>query len=382
MSSARPRPLVAPVFLPQAGCPHACAFCNQAAITGRSVRHPTARDVRREIEKFLDFGSRRDGPVQIAFYGGNFLGQDADRIVALLRVAAEFVAAGRAEGIRFSTRPDTVDPQSLDRIAPFPVTVIELGVQSMNNEVLRLNRRGHDAESVQCAATALRRRGYRLGLQMMVGLAGEDPEATLASGRALAALAPDFVRIYPTLVLRGSMLARWYRQGSYRPLPLEEAVGMVKGLYLLFHRRGIRVVRMGLQSSPSLDAGGDLLAGPYHPAFGHLVHSRIFGDALLRGLAAARRNTTGAVEVRVHPASTARLRGMRNDNVRRAEKRYGPDTLRIMADASVDRRELVVGGSVLHPYEDSASDGTLEGRSGFSDPKHRPATGNPPSADA
>ncbi len=354
MNAPRPRPLVAPVFLPQAGCPHGCAFCNQAAITGRSPRRPSARDVRREIQQFLDFGHRRCGPVQIAFYGGNFLGQDPARIVSLLQVAADFVDAGRADGIRFSTRPDTIDIRSLDLITPFPVTVIELGVQSMNNEVLRRNRRGHDAEAVRRAAAALRERGYRLGLQMMVGLAGENREATLVSAHALAALAPDFVRIYPTVVLRGSLLAHWYREGSYRPLALEDAVELAKELYLLFDHRGIRVVRMGLQSSPSLDAGTDLLAGPYHPAFGHLVHSRIFGDALLEGLAAARPGAMDAVEVRVHPAAIPRLRGMHNDNVRRVEAKYGRDAMRIVADTGLDRRDLVVGGRVLHPYGDQA----------------------------
>ncbi len=350
MNAPRQRPFVVPVFLPQAGCPYQCAFCNQAAITGHTVKRPSAQAVRQTIETFLAYGGSPRGPVQIAFYGGNFLGQAPERITMLLQVAADFVADGRADGIRFSTRPDTVDTRRLTLLEPYPVTVVELGVQSLNNDVLRLNRRGHDAAAVRRAVALVAGHGYSLGLQMMVGLAGENPAGTLDSGRAIASLNPGFVRIYPTLVLEGSRLARWYRQGKYHPLSLDAAVSQVKDLFLLFHRHGIRVVRLGLQSSPSLDAGTDLVAGPYHPAFGHLVHSRIFRDALLDGLAAAQVHAAASVEVRVHPAAIPVLRGLHNDNVRLVEKKYGPGTVRIVADESVGRRELVVDGRMLRPY--------------------------------
>lgn len=352
MNARRPRPFVVPVFLPQAGCPHSCAFCNQTAITGRTIKHPSPVGVQKTIEEFLTFGSDRRDAAQIAFYGGNFLGQATDRITTLLQVAADFVAAGRADGIRFSTRPDTLDTRRLALIEPYPVTVVELGVQSMNNDVLHVNRRGHDADDTRRAAALLQDRGYTLGMQMMVGLAGENAAGSLDSGRAMAALNPDFVRIYPTLVLAGSRLARWHREGTYRPLSLDGAVSLVKDLYRLFLRRGIRVVRMGLQSSPSLDAGTDLLAGPYHPAFGHLVHSRIFLDALLDAMAAGKGGNAHPVEVRVHPSSIPALRGLHNANVRKIDEKFGPDAMHIVADESVGRRQLVVGGIYCHPYGD------------------------------
>jgi len=350
VNARRPRPFVVPVFLPQAGCPHSCAFCNQATITGRTVKHPSPPEVREIIEEFLAFRNNRRGAVQIAFYGGNFLGQAADRVTTLLQVAADFVAAGRADSIRFSTRPDTLDTRRLALIKPYPVTVVELGVQSMNNDVLHINRRGHDVDDTRRAAALLQDRGYTLGLQMMVGLPGENTVGSLDSGRAMAVLNPDLVRIYPTLVLEGSLLARWYREGTYHPLSLDSAVSLVKDLYLMFHGRGIRVVRMGLQSSPSLDTGSGLLAGPYHPAFGHLVHSRIFLDALTGGMAAVEGHADDPVEVRVHPASIPVLRGLHNANVRTIEENFGPHAMHILADESVGRRELVVGGRVLRPY--------------------------------
>jgi hypothetical protein len=227
----------------------------------------------------------------------------------------------------------------------------------MNNDVLRINRRGHDVDDTRRAAALLRDCGYSLGLQMMVGLAGEDAAGALDSGRALAALSPDFVRIYPTLVLEGSLLSRWYREGTYHPLSLDSAVSLVKDLYLVFHGRGIRVVRMGLQSSPSLDAGSGLLAGPYHPAFGHLVHSRIFLDALTGGMAAVEGHADDPVQVRVHPASIPVLRGLHNANVRTIEENFGRHAMRIVADESVGRRELVVDGRVLRPYSGKGTTG-------------------------
>jgi len=355
MNTVRQRPFVIPVFLPQAGCPHQCAFCNQAAITGKTAKHPGPQDVRATIKGFLKYRSEKHREAQIAFYGGNFLGLEPFRIQSLLEIASEFIARGEADSIRFSTRPDTVDMQRLALIEPYPVRVIELGVQSMNNEVLQRNRRGHDAGDTKRATALLRSRQYTLGLQMMVGLAGETRAETRVSGLAMADLKPDFVRIYPTLVFEGSLLGRWYREGKYAPLSMEAAVSGVKRLYLMFRHHGIRVIRMGLQSSPQLDAGKGLLAGPYHPAFGHLVHSRIFLDALLARLHRDARHLPGPVAVRVHPAAVSTLRGLHNDNLRVLEERFGTDSLGIVLDLTLNRGHLLVDGRLCRPYAQSES---------------------------
>jgi histone acetyltransferase (RNA polymerase elongator complex component) len=194
------RPFIVPVFLPHAGCPHRCLFCNQHATTGQEDTLPSARTVRKTITDFL--AHRRDPTrfTEISFYGGNFLGLPPEQIQLLLATAAAFVHKGRVNGIRFSTRPDTIDAKRLDLIAPYPVTTIELGVQSMQDDVLERSARGHTADDTRRAVALLAGRPYALGLQMMVGLPGDTTASALATARQLAGLSPDFVRIYPAVV--------------------------------------------------------------------------------------------------------------------------------------------------------------------------------------
>ncbi len=268
--------------------------------------------------------------------GGNFLGLEPADLLACLTEAARFVREGRVDGIRFSTRPDTVTPERLDRIAPFPVATVELGVQSMDDGVLGLNRRGHTARESVSAVAALRERGYEVGCQMMVGLPGDDDEGAMASGRRIAALAPDFVRIYPTLVLAGTELARWYAEARYCPPALDACVDLVARLFALFDGHGIRVARMGLQAAPGL--GPALVAGPYHPAFGHLVHARIFlgmAASAVRELFAGGAPAPRALCLRVSPGDESRMRGLRNGNLRALGDMFSGIAIRVRADASV-----------------------------------------------
>ncbi len=278
------KPFVVPVFLPHAGCPHRCVFCNQHSTTGQDEALPSLSAIRRTIREFLAHRKERARHTEISFYGGNFLGLAPELITLLLATAAGFVQEGQADGIRFSTRPDTIDAARLKLIARFPVTTVELGVQSMNDAVLQQSQRGHTAQSVREAVALLKTRPYRIGLQMMVGLPGDTPATALATARQIADLAPQFVRIYPTLVLRGSHLALRHFRGEYTPLPLEAAVALVADLYQIFHRHDIAVARMGLQAGPELSPDADLVAGPFHPAFGEMVQSALWLDAISRHL--------------------------------------------------------------------------------------------------
>lgn len=308
------RPFIIPVFIPHAGCPHRCVFCSQEEITREPSGSVSPEAVSERIEAFLRFKGENRGEVQVSFYGGNFLGLPPAEIRRLLAAASRYVRAGSVDGLRFSTRPDTATPDRLDLLAEFPVAAVELGVQSMDDGVLAESRRGHTAADTRRAVAGLQSRGLSVGLQMMVGLPGDTPEKSVETARAIAALSPDFVRIYPTLVLKRSLLAAWHRQGRYAPLSLEAAVSQVARLHRIFVRKGIPVIRMGLQASESLDAPGTVVAGPYHPAFGHLVHSRHFlscAAGLLENDAAPRE----AVVIQVHPRSISRMRGLGNKNV-------------------------------------------------------------------
>lgn len=335
------KPLIVPIFLPHHGCPHQCVFCNQTAITRTGRQTVSVDRVRQQIKAFLEFSGREKSLVQIAFYGGNFLGLDGKTVESLLQEAARFVSDGAADGIRFSTRPDTVDEERLKLIDPYPVSTIEIGAQSMDDDVLAASNRGHTASQTQKAVSLLKQRRYETGLQLMIGLPGDDETRALASGKCAAALRPDFVRIYPCLVLAGSPLAERYRNREYAPWTLERSVEAAKSLYLIFRAHHIRVVRMGIQLSQDLDKTAGVLAGPYHPSFGHLVHSKVFLDMATDALK-EKKGSRDEVTIRVHPKNISKIRGLNNRNVGRLVDAFKIKHLHILPDASLPEDGLLV----------------------------------------
>lgn len=335
---ARSRPFIIPIFLPHAGCPHQCVFCNQSSITGAHST-PASKDVRHQIQSFLRFRHKQRRCVQIAFFGGNFLGIRTRTIKRLLAEAAEYVTAGQAHGIRFSTRPDTINPQRLASIKDFPVSTIELGVQSMSNRVLQRSNRGHTAADTIEGVQLLKNLDYEVGVQLMVGLPGDTAKRVHASARMVALLKPDFIRIYPTVVLADSPLAAWYEKGAYVPLCLADAVSQVKDLYLFFKNENIPVIRMGLQATEDFTDGSAILAGPYHPAFGHLVYSEIFLDMAMSAIKSE--NPKGdAVALHVHPRSVSKLRGQKNENIKKLRVKFHLQSVKIVPDERLKEDQL------------------------------------------
>jgi histone acetyltransferase (RNA polymerase elongator complex component) len=334
-----PRPLIVPIFIPHAGCPHRCAFCDQTAITGRHAL-PAAEDVVAAVTRWRARSRRIDRPLQVAFYGGNFLGLARDNARSLLTAAAEAVSRYPSSGIRFSTRPDSLTPESLATLAGFPVQLVELGVQSFDDRVLSAAHRGHDARSAVTAIHRLKSAGIAVGVQLMVGLPEDTPVLSMASARRAAALKPDAVRIYPTIVLKNSRLAEWMKTGTYRPWALTDAVAVTAGMLRIFATNGIPVIRMGLQADDGLTGTDTVLAGPYHPAFGDLVHSYLFRAAMRREFRRCAPRSGEAV-VGVHPRSRSRAGGWRNATIRELERRHSV-SLRFVDDAALNTDQLWV----------------------------------------
>ncbi len=343
--SATQRPFVVPIFIPHAGCPHRCIFCDQTRTTSSPESLPTTEQLDQAINRFLDFRKDADRYTEISFYGGNFLGLAENNILYLLENAAKYIADGQAHGIRFSTRPDTIDSHRLNLLAKYPVTTIELGVQSMNNSVLSASRRGHSRQDTRQAVSLIKKTDYRMGLQMMVGLPGDTPELTLATGKTIVELEPDFIRIYPTLVLEGSPLARLYRQGRYTPLNLSEAVHQVKALYKLFRESGIPVIRMGLQATDGLDRGTDLLAGPFHPAFGELVHSALWLDAMRGGIKELSPQRT-SLEIRVNPKLVSQVKGQHGENIDKLCREFSMKQIHLSPDDTLTLDHILLDGNL------------------------------------
>jgi len=337
------KPFVIPLFIPHMGCPNRCVFCDQNTIVGGGQKPPSPSEAAEAIQRFLVFKTGERSSSEVAFYGGNFLGLQIDYRNALLAVAQRFVDEGRIDGIRFSTRPDTISEASVRGLAPYRITTIELGVQSLDDRVLAASRRGHTAEDSRRAVAVLKAWGGDIGLQIMPGLPGDTPASIEKTGRGIVELTPRFVRIYPTVVVKGTTLAGWYRSGRFRPLSLDAAVTQVKALYSLFKGQGISVIRMGLQGSDELVKPGSLVAGPYHPAFGHLVYSALFLDRMVDRFAAM-----GALpkrlNVRVNPRDVARAVGERRKNIRFLKDRFRLEDLRVMSDP-----DMAMGGLGVAP---------------------------------
>jgi histone acetyltransferase (RNA polymerase elongator complex component) len=345
------RPLIVPVFIPHAGCPHRCVFCNQEVVTSQPEMHPGPEGGFATADEFLRFRGRRQGPAQIAFYGGNFLGLPTERIRCLLTTATAWINERKLDGIRFSTRPDTIDSHSLDLINSFPIKCVELGVQSMDDDVLQQSRRGHTATDTVVAVRRLQARGYDVGLQLMVGLPGDDEARMMETGRRIASLNPAFVRIYPTLVLEGSLLATWFREDRYRPLSLNEAVDLSMKLYRFFRQRGIPVIRTGLQPSEGLNLDSGMVAGPFHPAFGQLVQSACYLEAV-RGALGRGDRLPDTIELRVHPSSSSHLRGQGNANLAALRREFGFLNVRVMPDSTlIDEVIALPEGKMIRVYE-------------------------------
>ncbi len=264
------------IFVPHIGCPNKCSFCNQRHITGVSLA-PHAEDVISAVNDAKKSKNYNPETTQIAFFGGSFTAINRNYMMSLLTVAASFVKNGDVSGIRISTRPDAIDEEILALLKENYVTAIELGAQSLNDRVLKMNNRGHKCADVENASRLIKEAGFELGLQIMTGLYTDNDEKAIKTAEKVIEIAPDTVRIYPTIVLKDTTLAALYLDGIYKPQKLDEAIILASKLYTMFSNAGIKVIRLGLHS---IEAEA-YLAGPWHPAFSELCMSNIMlGKAL------------------------------------------------------------------------------------------------------
>ena len=260
-----------PFFIPHVGCPYVCTFCNQSRITGQSgISHLTPDYIKETITEYV--GSKRNDKFwEVAFYGGSFTAIHKDLQHQLLAPASEMLKGGIIDGIRCSTRPDAVGDEAITLLQSYGVKTVELGVQSMNDSILVDAKRGHTVQDVVEAVARLKRHGMTVGVQLLPGLKGETWHTILETAIAVLKLKPDFVRIYPVLVIENTELADQYRAGEYEPLSTEQAITYCAFLKAWFEGHNIEVIRTGLQSTEELDSGNSLVAGPYEPAMGELV---------------------------------------------------------------------------------------------------------------
>lgn len=335
-------PLIIPFFIPHAGCPFTCVFCNQWEISGADeVVRP--EEIGSFVEEYLKRARRwPDRHVEIAFYGGSFTALPAERQVAYLQAAVEQKTKGLIAGIRLSTRPDFINDEIVERLLAYGVTTVELGVQSLVDEVLQQTCRGHSAQDAFNALRVLRKYPLTVGYQLMLGLPGDSPALARLTLEKTVQVAPDFVRIYPALVLKGTTLAKWYREKKYQPWSLEMAVQTAAEWLGTFSFYKIPVIRLGLQSVENFTEDRDLLAGPYHPAFGELVESFLFLQQIEMGMEQLAQQEGEFLSIFVHPKAQSKLIGQKKRNLIFLRQKYRFAGIKVIPQTELAENDIIL----------------------------------------
>lgn len=268
---------IIPIFVPHEGCPHNCVFCNQDRITGVKDR-VDAKKVESIIEEYYETIENKKATIEVSFFGGTFTAIREEKQRELLEVAKKYKDLGIVQKIRMSTRPDYINDYILTYLKEYGVDIIELGIQSLDEEVLLAAGRGHSVLDVVNASKLIKKYGITLGHQLMPGLPKSTPEKDIKSAIDSIKMEPDIVRIYPSLVIKDTPMEIMYKRGDYSPYTLDTAVEVSKKIYNLFNEKGINVIRIGLQPTETINEGGDIIAGPFHPAFRELVESSLILD--------------------------------------------------------------------------------------------------------
>ncbi|MBQ8418379.1 MAG: radical SAM protein [Phascolarctobacterium sp.] len=302
---------IIPIFIPHAGCPHQCVFCNQKTISGQ--RTAAVEGAKEQIKKWLEW-VKPSVENEAAFYGGSFTGLDIALQKELLALTDQLRSQKIIGSVRLSTRPDYIDAERLALLREHGVQLVELGVQSLDDEVLIAAERGHTAEQVAEAVSLLKEYGLKVGVQLMVGMPKQGFASVKETVEQVVQLQPDVGRIYPLLVIQGTPLAKSYERGEFVPLTLEEAVRQSAYVYKKLSVAGVKIIRVGLQADDELCAEGNILAGPFHPSMGELVQSYLLREELTPQILQAARDGEGVI-ISCPRKLESKLRGLRNSNV-------------------------------------------------------------------
>ena len=329
-----PKRRIIPVFVPAEGCMHACVYCDQNTISGKANKATTA-DVREAVGSYL----YNDCPAEIAFYGGSFTAIPIKRQNELLAAAQPFLSNNPARALRISTRPDCIDVETITRLKAYGVKTIEIGAQSMDEDVLEQASREHTAIDVANAASLIKQNGLSLVLQMMTGLPGDTRNKSLHTAESFIALQADAVRIYPTVIVRGTQLHDMWLRGDYHEHSVDDAVELCSEICSLFMDAGIPVIRLGLNPTELL-SGGEAVAGAYHPALGELVYSRMYFEKAKSALNNMDcRNSS--VTIIVPTGDMSKMVGHKRSNICELSENFNLSTV-IVKESNLNQGEIVI----------------------------------------
>ena len=328
-----PRRRIIPIFIPHYGCEHSCVFCNQHRIANVSVTKDYSSTLR-SLNATLN-SSLTTLCSQLAFYGGSFTALPVAVQDELLDAAQPFLDRNPDNSVRLSTRPDYIDSSIVDRLKKFGVATIEIGAQSMCDDVLLKSRRGHSATDVIRAAGAIKSSGLELIVQMMTGLPGDSVEKSVSTAKRLLALKPDGVRIYPTVVVKDTELSVMWQNGDYAEHTVEGAVVLCTELCAIFEEGGVPVIRIGLHANETLSAG-DAVAGAYHPSLGELVYSRMYFNKTVPLLCGVPPGSD--VKIAVEKGQVSSMIGYKRQNIEALKQKFSLRSLKIIEKQDNPRR--------------------------------------------
>ena len=324
-----------PFFISHQGCAHSCVFCDQRTITGFSGDLPSQEEIVTKVQTWK--GTAGERPLEVAFFGGSFTAMPHQVQEHLLGTLQPMLDDGTVQSVRISTRPDYITDENVRWLKEKRVLTIELGVQSMDDQVLRESVRGHRAEESESAIRCIKSGGLEVGAQLMPGLPGDTPYKSYEALKRVIAAGADFVRIYPVVVLKGTALAERYQAGKYTPLTVDQGVQLCKILLHESLRSSVPVIRIGLQADEGLNST-TVVGGCWHPSFGRLVRSELYFD-LLRSMIAGSDGTESCT-IRCHPARVSEVSGQGRANLKRLGARF--ESTRVVAEERLKNEELVL----------------------------------------
>lgn len=324
---------IIPIFVPHEGCPHTCVFCNQDSITGSCIK--IDKDfVESTVKSYLNTIERKNSIVEISFFGGTFTAIDLCKQKELLEVAKRYKDLGEINYIRLSTRPDYINDEILTNLKKYGVDIIELGVQSLDEEVLVKSGRGHTAIDVERATSKIKEYGIKVGHQIMLGLPGDNFEKDIETTRKIIEMKPSICRIYPSLVIKNTPMEKLFREGKYKPYSLEEAVKVSKKIYGMLESNDIKVIRIGLQPTEEINYNGDIIDGPFHPSFRELVESSIFSDMIIDHI---KNNKYEDIIISINPRDISKLYANKKYYFKGILSTFNIESIKVIQDDTISR---------------------------------------------
>ncbi|KQC07230.1 MAG: hypothetical protein APR54_06215 [Candidatus Cloacimonas sp. SDB] len=315
---------ILPIFLPQKGCPFKCVYCNQNLIT--KAAETDLQHIQFLIDQFCQFNYSEDK--EIAFYGGTFTNLEEKLIKKLFQIAEPHINANT--GIRISTRPDFIFTGQLQKLKTRGLRTVELGIQSFSDKVLAASGRNYSKDTAQSACRIISSCNLALGIQLMPGLPGSDAASIKESITSVLVLKPEFVRIYPTVVLKNTALERWFNSGKYLPLSLEKAVEITAEMIEIFQKNKIKVIKSGLHSDIEKQ---NIIAGPYHESFGELVRMNLLFKKIIA-------NYPKSKTFVISESDISLFRGFKQKLIKRLKAEYQMETIPVIVDPNISKGNI------------------------------------------